>query len=308
MKVPHFALPKLIRNPHLQTLLPNILALKTQSKTTLTTYNADPNNQFVLAHRQAKNDSQKPILLIIPGIEGSYESPVVKLLMAAKELSTYDMYALSHRGIGTPNCHFSPYHAGFTDDLAAVIPEIRKKHPGRPIHTIGYSMGANVLLNYLSKNHGTIDKAIAISTPFDLQHCISYTPSLYQKQILKGIRQRTAQCLKGTGTLETIDWGNIQTMRDFDNRLTAPCFGFRSADDYYQQTSSIQVLEKITCPTWMISAADDPFVSPQSWPKQRALPRNLRFVGTENGGHMGFIYFNRGFHNWIAEVIQHHCG
>jgi len=293
--------PKLIRNPHLQTVLPNLLTVRAQAQLYLTAYDVDMTQQFVLANRPAKTQGEEPILLVIPGIEGSYQSAVVKLLFSAKELCSQSIYALSHRGIHTPNQYVAPYHAALTDDLETVIPILRKKHPKRAIHAVGFSMGANLLLRYLSDNHGTIDRATAISVPFDIAHSVSCTPAVYQKQIIKRIRQRAAI---GNATITDIDWSAINGIRDFDGWVTAPYFGFESADDYYEKTSCGSVLERITCPTTIINAADDPFVGTCCWPDTQTLPENVTFLGTNNGGHMGFMYFDKGFHNWIAEIIS----
>jgi hypothetical protein len=292
--------PKLLRNPHLQTLLPSLLTVRTQFPLQFRAFDVDSMQQFVLACRPAEQPRQDGVLLIIPGIEGGHHSPVAKLLKAAEPFRHHSIYTLSHRGIGTPNQQVTPYHAALTDDLARSIEFIRQRHPDEPIHAVGFSMGANLLLKYLSEYHGSLDLATAISTPFDISHSVNHTPLLYQKQLIKSLRHRAN---RGTATISGIDWSSIHSIRDFDQWVTAPYFGFTSADDYYEQSSCIHTLNTISCPTWLLSAADDPFVASSCWPKREQLPDNIKLIGTDNGGHMGFHYFDRGFHNWIAEVI-----
>ena len=43
---------------------------------------------------------------------------------------------------------------------------------------------------------------------------------------------------------------------------TAPFHGFQDAADYYQRASAMRVIDKISIPTLIITAADDPFVPP----------------------------------------------
>ena len=304
MSILEFEPSKLLRNPHMQTILPNLLTMNPGPNLELTAFDIDLVQQFVLACRPASETNNKPILLVVPGIEGSHDSAVIKLLLADEELADHTFYVISHRGINTPNRQITPYHAALTDDLETVIPILRNKHPGQPIHAIGYSMGGNLLLNYLSKHHNSIDQATAISTPFDIAHSVENTPLLYQKQILKRFQQRA---LSGIATVTHLDWANMNTIKDFDRWVTAPYFGFDSADDYYKKASCKQVISDITCPTLIVNAADDPFVSSACWPDRASLPSNIEFIGTAHGGHMGFIYYEKGFHNWVAEIVQHQC-
>jgi predicted alpha/beta-fold hydrolase len=292
--------PKLLRNPHLQTVLPSLLAVRAQFPLELIHFDIDPIQQFMLACRPAAKARQTGVLLIIPGIEGSHQSPVAKLLLASTVFRNHTIYTLSHRGINTPSKQVIPYHAALTDDLKETIHFLNKRHSKEPIHAVGFSMGANLLLTYLSKHPGTIDQATAISTPFDIGHSVEFTPNLYQKQILKNIRHRAN---RGITTIGQVDWSNINSIRDFDTWVTAPYFGFSSVEDYYEKSSSIHIINKITCPTWLINAADDPFVAPHCWPKADSLPKHIRLIGTENGGHMGFLYFDKGFRSWITEII-----
>lgn len=300
MNKPNIKLPKLIRNPHFQTVLPGLVTSRVQCALQCIHFDIDTIQQFVLACRPVTPPRKKGVMIIVPGIEGNHESPVVKLLLVNPLFKHHIIYTVSHRGIGTPNKQVLPYHAGLIDDLKTAIDFVHQRHPNEPLHAIGFSMGANVLLNYLSKNHGAVDQATAISTPFDIRHTVDNTPTLYQRQILKTIRNRMKN---NYATVANIDWSNIHTIRDFDRWVTAPYFGFESADDYYDRTSSIHVIDKITCPTWLISAADDPFVAPDCWPDREKLPANIHLIDTENGGHMGFLYFEKGFQSFTADII-----
>ncbi len=49
-----------------------------------------------------------------------------------------------------------------------------------------------------------------------------------------------------------------RTVRDFDRAITAPQFGFKSDTEYYEESSSIRDLHKLTVPVYSLNAADDP--------------------------------------------------
>jgi uncharacterized protein len=82
----------------------------------------------------------------------------------------------------------------------------------------------------------------------------------------------------------------VRTVRDFDNHYTAPHSGFRDAEDYYARASALQFVERISVPTLVIHAQDDPFVPYASF-LHPALRENTNVVllAPERGGHVGFV-------------------
>jgi len=281
----NFHPPILLRSPHLQSILPELLAIG--KKTTLETsiHEAQKGKPFVLAERTAQTDNNAPVFVLIPGIEGSHQSSVIRLLLTSKCLADSPMFVLSHRGINLKGEQITPYHGGLTNDLAYVATLLRERFPNRLIHAVGFSMGANILLNYATGSH-PLNRITAISTPFDLKACADRIPAFYQRIILQRMRKRTENC---NAIYKRLNWDNIKRIRDIDEQLVAPHFGYQSANHYYVENSSKDHLDTITCPTTLISAYDDPFISPSSWPKKRTLPKNIRMITPRHGGHMGFI-------------------
>jgi len=82
----------------------------------------------------------------------------------------------------------------------------------------------------------------------------------------------------------------IRSLREFDDRYTAPAGGYAGAADYYERTGSRHVLGSITVPTLIIAAQDDPFIPYRSFDLS-ALRRNrwLHLVAPARGGHCGFL-------------------
>lgn len=106
-------------------------------------------------------------------------------------------------------------------------------------------------------------------------------------------------------------FSEIHSFKQFDDRYTAPFFGFSNAEDYWEKCSNVQFLPVITVPTLMISAADDPFLTPGCFPYAIAdQHRYLHFEATRNGGHVGFMRFNINGIYWhekraIAFIREH---
>ena len=88
------------------------------------------------------------------------------------------------------------------------------------------------------------------------------------------------------------DIGPLDGVRNFveyDNRVIAPLYGFRDADDYYRQCSALPKLHRIKVPTRMIQAADDPFMTPAVLPATSQLGAAMSLQVTRHGGHVGYV-------------------
>jgi predicted alpha/beta-fold hydrolase len=84
----------------------------------------------------------------------------------------------------------------------------------------------------------------------------------------------------------------ITSLRDFDDRVTAPVHGFAGAEDYYSRCSSGQFLHAIRIPTLLLSARDDPFLPREVLRRIEAAAENNPALSTdfvERGGHVGFV-------------------
>ena len=142
----------------------------------------------------------------------------------------------------------------------------------------------------------------------DLARCVDALErrrnAIYQWNFVRNLKRRMrrkARVLPGQFDLTTLD--RIRTVREFDDAFTAPYHGFRDAADYYHRASSLRVVDRITTPTLIISAEDDPFVpSEQFRDAAVAANRNVVTAITRHGGHCGF-YTNPapGFDGYWAE-------
>jgi predicted alpha/beta-fold hydrolase len=81
-----------------------------------------------------------------------------------------------------------------------------------------------------------------------------------------------------------------RTIREFDDRVTAPLHGFENAAAYYADSSSVRYLEGIRVPTLLLHAEDDPFLPPDNIPRKQAeASRSLHLAVHSRGGHVGFL-------------------
>ena len=65
--------------------------------------------------------------------------------------------------------------------------------------------------------------------------------------------------------------------------------GFETPEEFYDQGSAVNFMDNITIPTLLISALNDPILTPECFP--RAIPErnpNIFLEATKTGGHVGF--------------------
>jgi predicted alpha/beta-fold hydrolase len=248
-------------------------------------------------HRPAE-ERGKPLVLLLHGLTGCQDSAYVRVTAREMLRAGYPVLRLNWRGAGpTLGKTEGFYHAGRSDDLAAVIGSMSGALARNGVAAIGYSLGANVLLKYLGERGGLshLRAAIAVSPPIDLhaaqERMAQWRNRRYHRYLLDRMRE------------ERPCPDDITTILEFDNRVVAPANGFRDALDYYAQCSSGPRLGGIRTPTLVIHAADDPWIPSRSF---RAIAwdqlKHVRLLMPWSGGHVGFhaLGLKRPWHDEVA--------
>jgi len=73
------------------------------------------------------------------------------------------------------------------------------------------------------------------------------------------------------GAFDTSRLRGIRSLREFDDRITAFYCDFAGADDYYDRAAAARVIDRIAVPTFILNAANDPFIRilPETQPEDR---------------------------------------
>ena len=81
----------------------------------------------------------------------------------------------------------------------------------------------------------------------------------------------------------------VKSLIDFDDHYTAPLHGYKDAEDYYEQCSSLHFLKGIRIPTLIVNALNDSFLSKDCYPfDQLKNHPNIYLETPKRGGHCGF--------------------
>jgi len=283
-------------NAHLQTIWPALVRRAIKNLILERERLELPDGDFIDLDWVGR-DQKGPLILVLHGLEGSIESHYSKGILLAIQQQGWRGLFMHFRGCSEePNRLPRSYHSGDTKDLAFLIQTLRKREPGIHLAAIGYSLGGNVLLKWLGETgkENPLKAAIAISVPFELQkasHRIQRGFSrFYQWYFLKCLRERLEYKFKKVNpNIDISHLNRVQTMMDFDDKLTAPLHGFSGAEEYYSLSSSRQYLREIRVPTLIVHAKDDPFMSEDVIPESMELSAYVQFELTDAGGHVGFV-------------------
>ena len=299
-----------LRGAHRQTLFASLCRRKRAP--TLTRERIElPDGDFIDLDWTQQSDGK--IVLVLHGLEGSLESHYTGGLLTALADQNYHAGLMYFRNCSDePNRLARSYHSGETGDLDFVVQHILKRHPGRPLVVVGFSLGGNVLLKWLGEQAeaSPLHSAIAISVPFDLNSAALKLETglsrIYQHHLLKKLRNSLRK--KATRhppplALERLQ--ELRTFRQFDDRITAPLHGFRDVDDYYTQSSSKQFLKSIHTPTLIIQASDDPFLPSTALPRESELATSVTLELSRYGGHVGFVAGTNPLrpHYWLEQRV-----
>lgn len=243
-------------------------------------------------------------VLLLHGLEGSSASGYVRRCARLLAERGIRAVALNFRSrSGEPNRTRRFYHSGHTADAAHALEWLARRSPGAPRAAIGFSLGGNVLLKLLAesgeRSPGELRAAAAVSVPFDLAAAATTLERgagrLYAAFFLRSLRRTLrAKARRFPGVYDLAAAEAARTLREFDDAITAPVHGFRSAADYYARSSSGPMLGEIRVPTLVLHALDDPFLPDDAVPRA-AIAENPCLVDgvTARGGHLGFVATGR---------------
>jgi predicted alpha/beta-fold hydrolase len=231
-------------------------------------------------------------IVMVHGLEASGQAGYMRSLSHAAVEAHYAAHRFHMRTCGgTEHLAATLYHAGLTGDLAAVVAELVRADPA-PVYLVGFSLGGNVVLKLAGEQgEAALFRGVcAVSTPLDLAACTGRIERrdnrIYQARFVRRMRRR----LCATGRYRPEDFRGLRTIRDIDERITAPEFGFRGAAHYYETQSAIRYLEGIRVPALLIQSRDDTFIPYEVYERRqvRANPR-VEVLTTRHGGHLGFL-------------------
>jgi predicted alpha/beta-fold hydrolase len=212
-----------------------------------------------------------------------------------------------------------PYHGGCSDDVRAAAEAITRWSPQSHLVVIGFSLGGNIALKLAGEASDrplpNLAAVVAVSPPIDMVRCCELLASprnrIYEMHYVRGLTRQVRQRRAMHASEPAVIFPRRLGMRIFDDLYTAPIWGFDGALDYYRRASALPLIPRISVPTFILTAADDPFIAVQSFESLRA-PTNVEVSILPHGGHLGFLGRNStGGVRWaecrVAEWVLQTC-
>jgi predicted alpha/beta-fold hydrolase len=267
----------------------------------------------VLAHCHWQADRcAHPTLIALHGLEGSSDAHYMRGLASKAWSRGFNVVRLNQRNCGgTEHLSAGLYHSGLTADPLFVLRELVERDRLPRIVFAGYSLGGNLALKLAGELGADVPAALravaAVSPVMELEACVRAIERrenrIYEWNFcrnLQGRMRRKARAWPGKFDLTGL-W-KVWSIREFDERYTAPHHGFAGASDYYHRASAMRVIDRVAIPTLIVTAADDPFVPPEPFRDPRVINNpHITTLITSHGGHCGFIGEPNGYDGYWAE-------
>jgi len=294
--------PLVFRNGNLNTIFPFLFRKSTKPNYKRSRFETSDGDFIDLDLLQ---NNKNRLAIICHGLEGNSNSQYMQNSAAFLFSNDWDVLCINFRSCsGEMNRKLKMYHSGFTSDVHEVVSSYQETYP--EISLIGFSLGGNVILKYISDGIFTLPKSlksvVTMSVPVDLSKSARKISSrsnwVYDKRFRVSLEQKIREKHKKFPAEVNLEHlRKIKTLRDFDDYYTGPLHGFDGAEDYYSKCNSKQFLENISLSTLLITAIDDPFLSPESHPfSVAANNNNFYFLAPKFGGHVGFTTFGTNYY------------
>ena len=314
-----FRARRLLRGGHRQTLanflLPRRLNLPPAEERFIEVEPGIP----VLCHCHWQEERWRALtLLIVHGLEGSSDSGYA-LGLAAKGLAAgMNVVRMNQRNCGGTN-HLAPtlYHSGRSPDVAAVSAALIARDRIARLALVGFSMGGNLVLKLAGewcreappqlRAVAAVCPAVDLADSADALH--EKSNRVYEYYFLWKLRQRLRQKARHfPGQFDLSRLKGLKSLRQFDDKVTAPYCGFTGAADYYYRAAASRVIGQIAVPTLILHAANDPFIRITTATRAKiASNRYISFHESSDGGHCSFLAEANGYDGRWAEreVIEY---
>jgi predicted alpha/beta-fold hydrolase len=319
--VPEFVSHRLLTNGHAMTIaaafVPRRFVLPAAEQRL---FQVDPFSRLLAkCHWQEGKASGAPVMVIVHGLEGSSDSNYVLGIAEKAYKHGYHVVRMNQRNCGgTEGMTPTLYNSGMSGDYRAVFEELANSDGFTQIFFAGYSMGGNLVTKMAGEFGEDVPGALrgvcAVCPALDLSACADTLERrdnyLYQRHFVAGLMARYARKAElFPDRYSRNGFGAIRTVRGFDDAITAPCFGYRDAEEYYEAAGAKKVIGQVRVPMLLITAEDDPFVPYVSFLAARVEQNAaIRFVAPQHGGHCAFISNKSGVERfWAEQRIVEFC-
>jgi len=285
--------PVWAKTGHLQTMLGHLLPSTTIPIPSRKVEVPLPDGDLLIAEMLPGESSL--VVYLFHGLGGHSQADYMQRTARLVQRQGHTVLMVNHRGCGAgEGLATGPYHSGRAEDVSEVLKVGKRLFPDRKHLAIGFSLGGNALLLLLTGERGTTlpDAAIAVNAPINLARCADLISQgwnrVYDIRFVKLCREAAHSRFKSGRIKEKISIPTWGTLKDVDDRFIVKLGGFSDRHDYYRTCSTHKLLTKISTPTFLLTAKDDPFVHFKDYVAAKLSP-SVHLEIQDRGGHMGYL-------------------
>ena len=283
----------------LATQLPRWGAGRWRRASVLREFTIDAHNRVLTAIHWQPERTTAPTVLLAHGLAGDVDAEYMLGLGLEAWRWGFNVVRLNARNSGgTEHLARDSFHGGQSEDPERVLIELAEELPG-PLFAAGFSLGANIVLRMAGRAADRLPPnfagAVGISPPLDLGACCQ---ELKRTRFNRLVTRRFLRRFDGILERRARYWGganlprpsSLESLWEFDERITAPLAGYPSVEAYYADATAEPTLEQARVPLRIIHALDDPLIPAADYQRfaSKCLP-GVELVLTDRGGHVGFF-------------------
>jgi predicted alpha/beta-fold hydrolase len=319
-----FAPPRLLANPHLQSVLASSglrrLLLRRARRDVerasiehILDCGDDVRLQGFLT-RQHAGAHPRGLVVLLHGWEGSARSSYLVGTAAHLLADGFDVFRLNFRDHGgTHHLNRGLFHSCRIDEVVGAVSAVRRLFASAPVAVAGFSLGGNFALRVALRAPDAVGYALAVCpviSPAAGLFGLEEGPWFYQKYFLhkwRGSLQRKR------ALFPEFDWFSAEDLagdlRGLTRALVLRHTGYASLEDYLDGYSIAgERLRGLAVPATILTAADDPVIPVDDF-QSLQLPPQVELDIAAHGGHCGFIkdWSLRSFtDDYIAQRMRRH--
>jgi len=297
-----FQPPGWARNPHFQTIIANrkirSLGSNLMASVALETV-IDAGNDIRLQgfHSFHLENGGKGLAILVHGWEGSAESTYIKALGKVVFQQGYDVFRLNMRDHGSSH-HLNPglFNGTLSEEFFQAVKNIAAMAAPPNCFLIGFSLGGNFALRFglhaEVASVGNLQRIIGISPCMDPYKttCALDRQAFYRWYFLR--KWRRSLMKKESIFPELYDFSRVfagHNCLEMTRLMIEQYTDMSGYEEYFEQyTLTGGVLEDLTVPVTIITAADDPLVPVEDFYDLPDIDC-LELLIQRYGGHCGFI-------------------
>ncbi|GAB2504521.1 alpha/beta fold hydrolase [Lysobacter humi (ex Lee et al. 2017)] len=324
MPPPVFDPPRLLRSPHVQTMLGSspmrrrLGLARLQAQRPVTTphiVDAGDGVRLLGLHDVPARGAAKGLALLLHGWEGSAESSYMRLTAAELLARGWATFRLNFRDHGESH-HLNEqiFHSNRIDEVVRAAVEVAQRFAAPRLVAAGYSLGGNFVLRLALRAPGAglaLERVAAICPVLDPARTMAAMDAgggLYRRYFERKWRASLVRKRALFPHLLHLDDRTL-SMRlvELTRWLVERHTDFGTIENYFDgYTIAGDRLEALAVPAEILTAADDPVIPVDDFARL-VLPPTARLAITARGGHCGFLEDLR-LHGlaerWIAERLD----